>query len=94
MATSLKPYTTVTVHFPADPHAMPANESDDPLTRALAPPPDETPEERTIRVRKEIEAQRISDQIDDALKQEKAALKKKRVMKMLLLGQSESGTSH
>jgi guanine nucleotide-binding protein alpha-1 subunit len=72
---------------------MPTNESDDPLTRALAPPPDETPEERTVRVKKEIEAQRISDQIDEALKQERNALRKRKTMKVLLLGQSESGAS-
>ncbi|KAI0694499.1 guanine nucleotide binding protein, alpha subunit [Cytidiella melzeri] len=88
-----KPYPTVKVHFPADMRALPANESDDPLTRALAPPPNETPEERTERVKLEIAAQRVSDQIDEAIKQEKTALKKKRAVKMLLLGQSESGKS-
>lgn len=67
-------------------------ESDDPLTRALAPPPGETPEEREVRLNAEAEAQRVSDQIDEALSKERAAMKKKKVMKMLLLGQSESGT--
>lgn len=82
-------YPTV-IHFPAD-MRMPTNEHDDPLTRALAPPLDETAEERTARIKKEIEAQHVSDAIDEAIKQEKSALKKRRVMKMLLLGQSESG---
>ena len=72
---------------------LPTNESDDPLTRALAPPPDESLEERTARVKKEIEAQRVSDQIDEAIKQERHAMRKRKTMKMLLLGQSESGTS-
>lgn len=84
-------YPTVNIHFPAD-MRMPTNEHDDPLTRALAPPLDETAEERTARIKKEIEAQRVSDAIDEAIKQEKSALKKRRAMKMLLLGQSESGT--
>ncbi|GJE98811.1 G-alpha-domain-containing protein [Phanerochaete sordida] len=69
------------------------HESDDPLTRALAPPPDETPEAKEVRLRAEDEARRVSEQIDEALNKERAALKKKKVMKMLLLGQSESGKS-
>ncbi|KAI0088915.1 guanine nucleotide binding protein, alpha subunit [Irpex rosettiformis] len=72
---------------------LPTNESDDPLTRALAPPPNETAEERAARVKKEIEAQRVSDEIDEAIKLEKNAQRKKRAMRMLLLGQSESGKS-
>ena len=88
--TLVKTYPTVKIHFPAD-MRLPTNESDDPLTRALAPPPNETQEERAVRVKKEIEAQRVSDAIDEAIRQEKNALKKKRAMKMLLLGQSESG---
>ena len=86
-------YPTVKVHFPEDMRMLPTNESDDPLTRALAPPPNETPEDRAIRVKKEIEAQRVSDQIDETLKQERNALKKRKVVKVLLLGQSESGAS-
>ncbi|KIP03160.1 hypothetical protein PHLGIDRAFT_16052 [Phlebiopsis gigantea 11061_1 CR5-6] len=81
-------YPTVTVHF--DSHSPMRGESDDPLTRALAPPPGETPEARADRLRAEAAARRVSDQIDAALDTERAALKKARVMKMLLLGQSES----
>ena len=55
------------IHFPAD-MRLPTNESDDPLTRALAPPPNETQEERAVRVKKEIEAQRVSDAIDEAIR--------------------------
>lgn len=66
-------------------------ESEDPLTLALAPPPNETAQEREVRLLKEAEAKRVSDAIDDALKAEKVALKKRKIMKMLLLGQSESG---
>ncbi|THG93770.1 hypothetical protein EW026_g7559 [Hermanssonia centrifuga] len=70
-----------------------AQDSEDPLTRALAPPPNESPNEREQRLRAEAEAQRKSDQIDEVLKAERATLKKRKIMRMLLLGQSESGKS-
>ena len=66
---------------------------DDPLSRVLAPPPNETPEEKETRLRLEAEARQISDKIDEQLKAERAALKKNRPVKVLLLGQSESGES-
>ncbi|KAF8496980.1 guanine nucleotide binding protein, alpha subunit [Gautieria morchelliformis] len=66
---------------------------DDPLTRALAPPPDESPHARAAREAMEQEALRVSNAIDDALKAERLAEKKKRMVKLLLLGQSESGKS-
>ena len=66
----------------------------DPLERALLPPPNETPEQRELRERRELEAKKVSDDIDEQLRQEKAALrKKKQEVKILLLGQSESGKS-
>lgn len=64
----------------------------DPLAAAIAPPPDETPAARTARLRAEAEARRVSDEIDEQLKQERAARRKQRpCVKVLLLGQSESG---
>lgn len=66
---------------------------EDPLSRLLAPPPNETAEEREIRLRLEAEARMRSERIDDQLRAEKAALKKNRPVKVLLLGQSESGAS-
>ena len=82
---------------PADYHQLASPlmraDSDDPLTRALAPPEDETAEAREARLRAEAEARRVSDAIDEQLARERAALKKRRLMKMLLLGQSESGMS-
>ncbi|TFK90902.1 G-protein alpha subunit [Polyporus arcularius HHB13444] len=66
---------------------------EDPLARLLAPPPNETPEDRETRLRLEAEARQISDKIDEQLKAERAALKKNRPVKVLLLGQSESGKS-
>ncbi|KAI0065277.1 G-alpha-domain-containing protein [Artomyces pyxidatus] len=67
---------------------------DDPITRLAAPPPDETLEEREERVRAELEARRVSEQIDDQLNQERiAARRMPKPVKLLLLGQSESGKS-
>ena len=67
---------------------------EDPLSRLLAPPPNESAEERETRLRLETEARQISDRIDEQLKAERAALKKNRPVKVLLLGQSESGACH
>lgn len=67
---------------------------DDPLTKAMAPPPDETEQQKLLRLKEEAEARRISDEIDEQIKEEKAAMKKrKKPIKVLLLGQSESGQS-
>jgi hypothetical protein len=65
----------------------------DPLALAIAPPPNETPEEKQARELAELEARKISDEIDSCLRAEKAALKKRKPVKVLLLGQSESGSS-
>lgn len=68
--------------------------TDDPLAAAAAPPSDETPQQRADREREEAEAKRVSDEIDQSLRDERAALrKKKKPVKVLLLGQSESGKS-
>ena len=62
---------------------------EDPLTLAIAPPPDETVEQRQIREAAEAEAKRISDEIDEQLRKEREAeRKKKRPVKLLLLGES------
>ena len=64
----------------------------DPLAAAIAPPQDETPDARAARLRTEAEARRISDEIDEQLKQERASRRRQRpCVKVLLLGQSESG---
>ncbi|KAJ7142881.1 guanine nucleotide binding protein, alpha subunit [Mycena epipterygia] len=67
----------------------------DPFSLVLQPPPDETPAERQARVDLEQEQKRVSDQIDDDLRKDRAERKKrmKREVKVLLLGQSESGKS-
>lgn len=64
----------------------------DPFIELMRPPPDETPAQTTARQKRELDAQRISDRIDEEIKQERVNAKKDRhVVKVLLLGQSESG---
>ncbi|KAF8153162.1 heterotrimeric G protein alpha subunit [Crassisporium funariophilum] len=66
----------------------------DPFYDLMQPPPDETPAQKTARQKRELDAQRVSDGIDEDIKQERARSKKgKNVIKVLLLGQSESGKS-
>jgi len=65
----------------------------DPLDSILRPPVDETDEERSIRLLTEERAKRVSDAIDEAIRQERQAAKKKDVVRVLLLGQSESGAA-
>ena len=66
----------------------------DPFAIFIQPPPNETPTEREARELREAEERQVSDRIDEQIKLEKAAFKKqKSIVKVLLLGQSESGTS-
>ncbi|EJD54322.1 guanine nucleotide binding protein, alpha subunit [Auricularia subglabra TFB-10046 SS5] len=65
----------------------------DPLTLAAMPPANETAQERDRRLKEEAEAKKVSDAIDAQLKEERLASKKKKEVKVLLLGQSESGKS-
>lgn len=65
---------------------------EDPFAIFHAPPPNETPEDRVAREIKESEAKRVSDEIDEQLKADRAAFKsQKNVVQVLLLGQAESG---
>jgi len=73
---------------------MPKGTSDrDPLDDVLRPPIDETEEERSIRLQTEEQAKRVSEAIDETIRREGQAAKKKDVVRVLLLGQSESGTT-
>ncbi|KAF8958910.1 guanine nucleotide binding protein, alpha subunit [Flammula alnicola] len=73
---------------------MGATSDQDPFALFHTPPPNETPGERAARQAKEAEEKRVSDQIDDQLKAERLALKKQKyTVRVLLLGQSESGKS-
>jgi hypothetical protein len=66
----------------------------DPFDAVLHPPPDETPAQRESRVLAEQRAKQRSDAIDEQLRVERAELKKSHPdVKVLLLGQSESGKS-
>ncbi|RDB17773.1 Guanine nucleotide-binding protein alpha-4 subunit [Hypsizygus marmoreus] len=74
------------------PATMGRSFEEDPLTLAIAPPPDETPEQRQAREIAEAEARKISDEIDEQIRREREGdRKKKKPVKLLLLGQSESG---
>nr|GAT50052.1 predicted protein [Mycena chlorophos] len=69
-------------------------ERDDPFSAALAPPPNETPDERNARIMAAQKAERESKKIDEGIAASKKLLDKKKAdVKMLLLGQSESGKS-
>ncbi|EMD34671.1 hypothetical protein CERSUDRAFT_86095 [Gelatoporia subvermispora B] len=65
----------------------------DPLDAVLRPPFDETPEEKAYRLAQEEEARLISAAIDESIHQEKVRRKKTKIVRLLLLGQSESGKS-
>ncbi|KAJ7279402.1 G-protein alpha subunit [Mycena rebaudengoi] len=67
---------------------------DDPFAMHMAPPEGETPEDRIQRLAAMKASEETSRQIDEALLQAKRLLdKKKQDVKILLLGQSESGKS-
>jgi len=67
---------------------------DDPLSLALQPPPDESPEQRAHREQQQREAQRVSLEIDEGIQEAKKAYdRRKKAVKILLLGQAESGKS-
>lgn len=65
----------------------------DPLSAALKPPENETPADRDRRLLAEQEAKQVSDRIDEMLREEKKEKRSKPAVKVLLLGQSESGKS-
>ncbi|KAF8899303.1 guanine nucleotide binding protein, alpha subunit [Infundibulicybe gibba] len=66
----------------------------DPLAAALLPPPNESLLEREQRLKAEHDAKKISDGIDEMIRQERSERKKSRAeVNVLLLGQSESGKS-
>ncbi|KAJ8519069.1 hypothetical protein ONZ45_g3954 [Pleurotus djamor] len=67
---------------------------DDPISAALQPSALETELERKLRVEQEAEAKRISEEIDEELRLERERMKRsKGDVKLLLLGQAESGKS-
>lgn len=68
--------------------------SPNPFISFPLPREDESPQERAQREQDEARAKAVSDAIDEQIKQDKIALKKyQKAIKILLLGQSESGQS-
>ncbi|GLB39783.1 putative G protein alpha subunit [Lyophyllum shimeji] len=66
----------------------------DPFIELMRPPPGETPAQAMARQKRELDAQKRSDAIDESIKQAREQAKKERnIIKVLLLGQSESGKS-
>ena len=62
-------------------------ERDDPLTRAMAPPENELPEETEARLLAQAEAQKRSDAIDEEINRQRIAERKApKCVRMLLLG--------
>ncbi|KAG6830877.1 hypothetical protein H0H92_014242 [Tricholoma furcatifolium] len=67
---------------------------DDPLSTAMRPSISETDSQRRTRLFAEAEAKRVSEQIDEELRQDRERMKRsKGDVKLLLLGQAESGKS-
>lgn len=66
----------------------------DPISAILRPPVGESERDRQLRLQREAEAKRISDAIDEELRaEEKRYRKRKEDVRLLLLGQAESGKS-
>ncbi|KAJ3985781.1 guanine nucleotide binding protein, alpha subunit [Lentinula detonsa] len=69
-----------------------ASDDWDPLTNAISPPPDESAQEREDRIKQELEAKQKSDAIDEDLNRQRVLERKgPKPVRVLLLGQSESG---
>ena len=66
--------------------------SPNPFIHGPLPREDESPQEKSLREQEEARAKAVSDAIDEQIKQDKVAFKRyQRAIKILLLGQSESG---
>lgn len=72
-------------------HSTLDHERDDPLARAIAPPENETPGERTARLLAQAEAKKRSDAIDEEIDRQRAADRKApKCVRVLLLGKVHS----
>jgi hypothetical protein len=63
------------------------NWDEDPLWAAVRPPADETPEQAAARRKGEADAKLVSDKIDEQLRLEAAQAKRRRTIRLLLLGE-------
>ncbi|CCM03094.1 uncharacterized protein FIBRA_05214 [Fibroporia radiculosa] len=69
-------------------------DSGDPFSAILRPPASESERDKLTRIQREADAKRISDSIDEEIRaDEKRYRKNKQDVKLLLLGQAESGKS-
>lgn len=75
-------------------HAMPGRELEDPFDQVLKPPPGETLEQKAARTFQEEAAKRVSQAIDESIRAERQRQKKRKPVRVLLLGQSESGAPY
>ncbi|RPD61189.1 G-protein alpha subunit [Lentinus tigrinus ALCF2SS1-7] len=76
------------------PSAHSSNTDADPFSVLLRPPASETEHERVARLQREADAKRISDSIDEEIKADRERMRKsKQDIRLLLLGQAESGKS-
>jgi hypothetical protein len=64
---------------------------EDPFDAVLRPPVGETEDEKRERLAREAEATQISQAIDESIRQERQKQKKTKIVRVLLIGQSESG---
>ena len=83
--------SSFTIMFSARTTSGITNAVDDPLTQALngLVPPDEDPIARANRLALEADARHVSEQIDEKLRLERLEKKNKKIVKILLLGQSD-----
>ncbi|KAH8099943.1 G-protein alpha subunit [Cristinia sonorae] len=82
------------IHTQRPPSVTGSIDRDDPLTAVLRPAPGESLHERELRLQREAEAKRVSDRIDEQLTLDRERYKKsKQDVRLLLLGQAESGKS-
>ena len=66
----------------------------DPFYDFMKPPEDETETQKSARLSREAEEQRRNDAIEDQIKEDRARIQQEgEILKVLLLGQSESGKS-
>jgi guanine nucleotide-binding protein subunit alpha len=64
----------------------------DPFSVFIDPPPNESPAEKVAREAREAEEKRVSDEIDEGIRKERVK-RKRDVIRVLLVGQAESGKS-
>lgn len=95
LSRSSYPSQVYDVNMPAAPKLEPNRRRSlsDPFERVMQPPEDETMNERERRLQAEAHAKKVSDGIDEMIRQERKERMKKKEVKVLLLGQSESGKS-